>query len=368
MGAQLWNREARSIDERQKILKRSGGKCARCGKELSVSTMTLDHFIPFSRGGPDELDNMVALCEECNQEKKDIIVDPFDYYKYLPKIESAMLYTLKEKYANKVRWWSPKNFTQEDNVVINYSSINNIFQGHKTKNYCVGKPMKGVMKKCVYSDLDEILEFTRKYHEKVGLPTDNVKEIVQDLFTNGAIYKVMKCDQIVGIIPFGIAVSCKSGGEKSYIFAVHGIPCLYRKPENRDLLIKSLRYIMQEIALLHPQKAVLVNVEVAKNDDFGNTIVREFGKEFYEENGFNIYSVMSIFETEEEQKERMENGDESRSFYDKIKDGYSEFISDTFKIRSAERYGKEKKPKQPKKKEKRRREYDEYDIEYYQNN
>ncbi|MBP3784566.1 MAG: HNH endonuclease [Butyrivibrio sp.] len=370
MGTQLWNREARSVEDRKRILAKSNGRCARCGKKLDLSTMTIDHYIPFSRGGPDDFKNLVPLCECCNQEKKDIMVNPFDYYKCLPKEEALKLYVLQEKYSDNVRWCSPKNFTKEDSIVIHYSSANNIFEGHKTKNYCIGKPMKAVMKKCVYSDLDAVLEFTEKYHKKVGLPTGDIKEIIMDLFQNGALYKVVKCDNIVGIIPFGIG-TIKKGNAKSYVFKIHGLPCIYHKPENRELIIKAIKCIMQDIALLHPQKAIMLIIEVAKNDSFGNSIARAFSSACTnpEEDDFLVYSVMSIFESDEERRERLEDGEEAaRSFFDKIEEGYSDFISTTFRMRSADKYGKEKKPKQPKKREKRRREYDEYDIEYYQSN
>ena len=365
MGTQLWNRELRSVEERLKILSKSNRRCARCGKELCADTMTLDHFIPFSKGGPDTFENLVALCEECNYQKQDIIVNASDYYKFLPKEECRKLMALQESYSDKVRWWNPKNFTKEDSIVINYSSISNVFMGHKNKAYCTGIPMKAVMKKCVYADLDEVLEFSRKYHEKNMLPTDDLKEIITDLFQKGAIYKVEKGGNIVGLIPVCIDVVKHSGGKKEYVFSVHGLPVVYQKQENADLMIKAIRLIMQDIALIHPQKAVMLLIGVVSSDEFGNSIARNFSSDFDDDDGFNVYSVMSIFETEEERKIRLSGDEASRSFFDKISEGYSDFICETFKIRSADKFGKAKKIEKPKKKEKRRREFDEYDIEYY---
>ena len=48
---------------------RSGGRCHYCGVTLSVATMTLDHVVPVNRGGTTCLDNLVASCAPCNQEK-----------------------------------------------------------------------------------------------------------------------------------------------------------------------------------------------------------------------------------------------------------------------------------------------------------
>ena len=366
MTIQFGNREQRSFDERKKILARSGDRCARCGKKLSVYTVTMDHFIPFSKGGPDTLENLVPLCEECNIIKNDVVVNPYDYYHFLPKEDCAKLYELQEKYTVKTRWWGPRNFTKEDSVVIKYSSISNVFLGHNTKKYCRGVPMKGVLKKCTYDDLDEVYEFALKYYKKVGLPADDLKDTIMWLFQTRAIYKVMKASNLVAIIPFGIGVNKSSGGKKGYVFAINGIPCVYQKQDNKDLIKSCIRYIIEEVAMLHPQHAILSCFEVPKNDDFANSIASSFGDFRYEDGGFNVYLIRIIFEDDKEEKERLSNGEPRRSHMDRIEEGYSDFIRETFKIRSADKYGKEKKAKTQKKREKRRREYDEYDLEYYQ--
>lgn len=44
--------------------------CHYCGDEAS----TVDHLVPYSRGGKDELDNLVPACSRCNWEKLDFTV------------------------------------------------------------------------------------------------------------------------------------------------------------------------------------------------------------------------------------------------------------------------------------------------------
>ncbi|MCR5670676.1 MAG: hypothetical protein K6G10_06690, partial [Butyrivibrio sp.] len=257
-----------------------------------------------------------------------------------------------------------KNFTREDSVVIRYYSSSNIFKGHKGKKYSIGIPMQAVLQRCIYADLDEIYDFVCKYHEKMGLPTDDVKDIVMDNFQQGAIYKITKANNIVAIIPIGIGV-IKYGSKKGYCFLIRGLPCLYYKDENRDLAIKCVNHILQEIAQLHPQNAIMCVFSVVAKDDFANAVARHFSKSWQERGPFSYYSILSIYETDEERKERLKNNPEKpHSFFAKIEEEYSDFIRSTFRIRSVERFGKsEQKP--VKKREKRRREYDEYDLEYY---
>lgn len=54
-----------------------GDWCAKCG---SRDNLTIDHILPRTAGGSDELDNLQILCASCNATKSDRIVsDGFAY-------------------------------------------------------------------------------------------------------------------------------------------------------------------------------------------------------------------------------------------------------------------------------------------------
>lgn len=46
--------------------------CFCCKKSLSAEDASIDHFIPKSRGGTDDVDNLVLMCRSCNQIKGSI--------------------------------------------------------------------------------------------------------------------------------------------------------------------------------------------------------------------------------------------------------------------------------------------------------
>lgn len=54
---------------RFQVLKESGGRCALCGITKNDSPLDVDHIIPRSRGGSNELANLQVLCAKCNRTK-----------------------------------------------------------------------------------------------------------------------------------------------------------------------------------------------------------------------------------------------------------------------------------------------------------
>ena len=49
---------------RRALFARDGWKCAYCG--TTAGRLTLDHIIPRSKGGTDDLGNLQTLCKKCN--------------------------------------------------------------------------------------------------------------------------------------------------------------------------------------------------------------------------------------------------------------------------------------------------------------
>lgn len=50
------------------------GKCAYCSRY--VVRLTVDHVVPLSKGGSNNISNIVPACSECNQRKKDKVWMP----------------------------------------------------------------------------------------------------------------------------------------------------------------------------------------------------------------------------------------------------------------------------------------------------
>jgi 5-methylcytosine-specific restriction enzyme A len=54
--------------------------CYYCNCQLDLSSATWDHKTPISRGGTNDLDNLVIACEQCNFNKDDLTEQEFKEY------------------------------------------------------------------------------------------------------------------------------------------------------------------------------------------------------------------------------------------------------------------------------------------------
>lgn len=54
---------------RFEVFKRDGFQCQYCGRTPPTVVLNCDHVIPVCEGGPDEMDNLITACFDCNSGK-----------------------------------------------------------------------------------------------------------------------------------------------------------------------------------------------------------------------------------------------------------------------------------------------------------
>lgn len=59
------------VSIRFKVLKRDNFMCAYCGRRPPEVELQVDHVMPRSKGGSDNLDNLTTACSDCNLGKSD---------------------------------------------------------------------------------------------------------------------------------------------------------------------------------------------------------------------------------------------------------------------------------------------------------
>lgn len=69
------------------VYRRDGWKCAYCGRFMpphpcsgTHGAISVDHKQPRSRGGTDDLDNLVTACKHCNTQKRDKTAEEYANY------------------------------------------------------------------------------------------------------------------------------------------------------------------------------------------------------------------------------------------------------------------------------------------------
>lgn len=60
---------------RFEVFKRDGFQCAYCGKTPPEVALEVDHIEPKSKGGSDDINNLVTACFDCNRGKSNIHLD-----------------------------------------------------------------------------------------------------------------------------------------------------------------------------------------------------------------------------------------------------------------------------------------------------
>lgn len=97
------NRKKVSQTIKWRAKNKSGGRCAICG---STNNITMDHFIPLSLGGKNELENIIPLCENCNRYKGDMLIKVKRNFNFLSESNKSSIGQIMAEY-------STSNFRQD---------------------------------------------------------------------------------------------------------------------------------------------------------------------------------------------------------------------------------------------------------------
>lgn len=65
---------------KRQIYGQQKGLCAYCGQHRNIKYMTVDHIMPLSKGGTDDIVNLQCTCKMCNQLKDDMTPHEFTVF------------------------------------------------------------------------------------------------------------------------------------------------------------------------------------------------------------------------------------------------------------------------------------------------
>lgn len=91
-------RKRYATDVRRMIYLRNGGRCAICGKRMDLDNCNLDHRIPLSKGGRDNVENLDCVHVQCNYIKANLMPDELEN-----EIKDIFLYQMEKNGGRKLR-------------------------------------------------------------------------------------------------------------------------------------------------------------------------------------------------------------------------------------------------------------------------
>lgn len=181
-------------EEKEYILSKTGGRCAHCGKKLTIKTMEKDHSIPWSKGGPSDVENIVPLCRECNKEKADRVLEPIYYMKYLKKSYLKEMQDFFKTYLKDVEFVNISNFFSRDEYSLSISIPFSCGNRSKLKNITRNQKYY----KATYKDLDDIYYFLLDYSNSYNIlgtlgeyPNMNIMNYIKTVLTDCFQYGVI---------------------------------------------------------------------------------------------------------------------------------------------------------------------------------
>ena len=122
---------------RFEILKRDGFKCQYCGRGAEETRLEVDHIIPKSSGGKDELINLITSCFDCNRGKSDIPIDSLIARPDIAKINEDINNQRKELklyYSNQKKIRRKKQRTLNLILDIWYSEVSSYISPYKIRS------------------------------------------------------------------------------------------------------------------------------------------------------------------------------------------------------------------------------------------
>lgn len=88
-----------SQDQRKIVYKNSGCRCVLCGQKIKFEDMSLDHIIPLSMGGADNIENLQSTCLPCNQFKSNSLPEDF-----IDRLTTVFMYQMEQKHKSDLSW------------------------------------------------------------------------------------------------------------------------------------------------------------------------------------------------------------------------------------------------------------------------
>lgn len=324
----IHDRDLFNYEDREIILNKSHGKCCHCGKSIKIyKGMTVDHFIPLSKGGNNRMLNIVPLCKECNDEKDNKIVNPDQYLKYID-----------EKYLNEIRGYFESYIMSFEYVTRNNLLACDQYEFHVyppsilggTYNKSFKKAVEQtkipiLLKKATDNDFERIFEYyanTLKKHGELDSMTAANKNIsfwmrfgsIYYIERNGNI-QTMACVTMQDFPDYEeMEKEYDDGVNKSFVMILFS----YYSTEMVEIITEALARELPDIIMKERNlESIPVNIQFLEKDKMGCRVASNLGKTFVRG---NMIQVNVICTKDGKDPKRVDSDEDLQKFFAKFKD------------------------------------------------
>lgn len=170
------DREALTEDQKMTIARKSDDRCAWCGKKVFFGYgATVDHFVPIKKGGTNEMQNLVMMCEICNKKKSSRLIAPTVAARYLKEGPKKELEQYIDAYLDRYEYTSRGNLFSFDvyPICVYPESLREAASRAKKHNKSgpsmPSNPITSRLLKRAYPEDEEMLtayfiKYLKKYH------------------------------------------------------------------------------------------------------------------------------------------------------------------------------------------------------------
>ena len=261
--------------EREQILKKTNNKCAHCGAPLTVGlSMTIDHFVPISKGGINQNINLIPLCDDCNSRKRNKIVSPDWYLKYIRTEDKAKVADYFDSYIRSFEYVSRNNLLACDLYELKVYRHDFVSKNKKRKKIQNMMANKFLFERVYPDELSDIREFYITYLKKYNLldSEDAANKNIDFWNKFGVIYCVR--DKVTNVIKMILPLVLGFDWNNDYYLNMF-ILSLYASSISVALVDQLPEFFAQTI--MHEQKLAELRVllSIPRNDKL-HTILYEY--------------------------------------------------------------------------------------------
>lgn len=92
-------RKSFSANDRLEVYRKTEGHCYLCGDFVDFDSFEIEHKVPISKGGTNDLSNLFCSCHTCNLIKHDIYPEDF-----MERITKIFMYQMEIKNRKSLKW------------------------------------------------------------------------------------------------------------------------------------------------------------------------------------------------------------------------------------------------------------------------